>query len=110
MDKDEVSQTWNGYCPESQIKGKQVRMRLNSSDLYESEDTRLQMAIIIPGVQAVILKFRGKGKFRSTLKYGDEIENGEILSPQNIDSPPFNSPLDVFKDSEEIEVYIQLIP
>jgi hypothetical protein len=58
----EVEQMWNGYCPESQLQGKQIRMRLNNSDFYESEATGLQIAVI-KGVQAIILNFRGSGKF-----------------------------------------------
>lgn len=57
---------WSGYCPESAMKGELVKMRLNTNDLYESEETALQIAIF-PSVQAVILKTRGKGQFRSTI-------------------------------------------
>lgn len=56
---------WNGYCLESLLKGKTVRMRLNQNDFFESEETGLQI-YIIPRVQAVILNFRGQGKFRTT--------------------------------------------
>lgn len=103
-----ISNMWNGYCPESLLKGKTVRMRLNQHDFFESEETGLQICII-PGVQAVILNFRGKGKFRTTPNYGDEVENGELLSPQNTDRPPFNNPTVAFGDSEEIENYIVTI-
>ncbi len=101
----EISQIWNGYCPESLLKGKDVRMRLNEFDFFESEETGLQIAVL-SGVQAIILNFRGKGKFRQTPKYADEIENGELLSPQNTKSFPFNSPTVIFENSEEIENYI----
>lgn len=99
---------WNGYCPESQLKGKQVRMRLNQWDFYESEETKLQICVL-RGVQAIILNFRGEGKFRSTPNYADDIESGEILSPQNTERPPFNDPTAVFESSEEIEKYIETI-
>jgi hypothetical protein len=108
MTETKISNMWNGYCPESLLKGKTVRMRLNQHDFFESEETGLQICII-PGVQAVILNFRGKGKFRTTANYADEIENGEILSPQNSDRPPFNNPTTVFGESEEIEKYIATI-
>jgi len=42
----------------------------------------LQIAISFPGVQAVVLNFRGKGDFRKTVNYADDVENGELLSPQ----------------------------
>ena len=108
MPTTEITNRWNGYCPESLLQDKSVRMRLNQDDFYESEETGLQICVL-SGVQAVILNFRGKGKFRSTASYGDEIENGEILSPQNTDRPPFNDPATTFKGSEEIENYIKSI-
>ncbi len=108
MTETKISNMWNGYCPESLLKGKTVRMRLNQNDFFESEETGLQIGII-PGVQAVILNFRGKKKFRTTENYGDEVENGGILSPQNSDRPPFNNPTTAFKESEEIENYIATI-
>jgi hypothetical protein len=103
-----ISIMWNGYCPESLLKGRTVRMRLNQNDFFESEETGLQICII-PGVQAVVLNFRGKGKFRESPTFGDEVENGEILSPQNSDRPPFNNPTTAFGESEEIENYIATI-
>ncbi len=108
MTETEISNMWNGYCPESLLKGKTVRMRLNQNDFFESEETGLQIGVI-PGVQAIILNFRGKGKFRETRTFGDEVENGEILSPQNSDRPPFNNPTTTFGESEEIENYIATI-
>lgn len=101
-----ISKMWNGYCPESLLINKDVRMRLNQDDFYESEETGLQIAVL-PGVQAIILNFRGEGKFRSTVSYADEIENGELLSPQNSNRFPFNNPTCVFNNSEEIEAYIR---
>jgi hypothetical protein len=83
------NQIFDGYCPESRLEGEQVRMRLNSHDFFESEKTGLQIAISYPGVQAVALKFRGKGDFRKTVTYADEVENGELLSPQLVDRYPY---------------------
>ncbi|WP_354361848.1 hypothetical protein [Pedobacter sp. UYP30] len=108
VNESKISNMWNGYCPESLLDGKTVRMRLNQNDFFESEETGLQICIIT-GVQAVILNFRGQGKFRTNIKYADEIENGEILSPQNSDRPPFNNPTTAFGESEEIEKYITTI-
>jgi hypothetical protein len=108
MSENKISEIWDGYCPESLLKGKEVRMRLNDWDFYESEETHLQ--ICISGPQAIILNFRGKGKFRSTPSFGDEAETGQMLSPQNTARQPFNNPTEVFKGSEEIQNYIQAIP
>ncbi|MHB1177260.1 MAG: hypothetical protein ACYCZO_02905 [Daejeonella sp.] len=46
-----IDQPFDGYCPESRLKGRKVRMRLNSYDFFESEETGLQIAICYPGVQ-----------------------------------------------------------
>lgn len=108
MTETNIANMWNGYYPESLLKGKTIRMRLNQHDFFESEETGLQICII-PGVQAVILNFRGKSKFRTTENYADEIQNGEILSPQNSDKPPFNNSTIAFGESEEIENYIATI-
>lgn len=55
---------FDGYCPESLIKGKQVEMRLNEDDFWESVETGLQMTVFPPF--ANILRWRGKGKFRQS--------------------------------------------
>lgn len=108
LEPQELDQMWNGYCPESWLKGKRVKMRLNKNDFFESEETGLQIAVL-SGVQAIILNFRGKGDFRSTISYADDIENGELLSPQNTDKPPFNNPTQIFENSQQIENYINSI-
>jgi hypothetical protein len=107
-EKFELDQMWDGYCPESLLRGKKIRMKLNRSDFYESEETGLQISVK-PGIQAVIMNFRGKGNFRIEPEFADEIENGELLSPQNTDKPPFNNPTVIFEKSEEIEAYIRSI-
>jgi hypothetical protein len=104
-EKKKLAQMWNGFCPESWLEGKRVRMRLNDDDFFESEATGLQI-LVLRGVQAIILKFRGNGEFHSTKNYADEIETGELLSPQTSESIPFNNG-EVFYKSEEIEEYIK---
>lgn len=75
---------WDGYCPESFLQNKKIRMRLNRSDFFESEETGLQVCIPAPGVQAVIMNFRGKGEFReSSIDYADKQSNFEYLAFQN---------------------------
>jgi hypothetical protein len=97
---------WDGYCPESALKGEKVRMRLNRHDFFESEATGLQICIV-PDLQAVILKFRGDGSFKKKKTYGHEIAHHEILSPQNKDTPMFNYPVEVFESNDAIKDYIQ---
>lgn len=108
LEPQELDQMWNGYCPESWLKGKQIKMRLNKNDFFESEETGLQIAVL-SGVQAIILNFRGKGDFRTSITYAHDIENGELLSPQNTDRPPFNNPTQIFENSQQIENYINSI-
>lgn len=55
---------FDGYCPESLLKGKHVEMRLNEDDFWESEATGLQMTVFPP--YATILRWRGKGRFRES--------------------------------------------
>lgn len=105
MNKQNISTTWNGYCPESWLKGKTIRMRLNTSDFFESEETGLQICVL-KGLQAVILNFRGKGKFKTSPEYADDMDCGELLSPQNTDMPPFNNPAVLFKSSKDIQQYV----
>lgn len=100
-----ITNSWNGYCPESWLQEKTVHMCLNEDDFFESEATGLQLAVL-PGLQAIILNFRGNGKFKKEKTYADEIENGELLSPQNSSLPPFNNPATIFSSGEEIEKYI----
>lgn len=103
-----VDVMWNGLCPESLILGKRVRMKLNRNDFFESEKTGLQI-LVLSGVQAVILNFRGKGEFKVSPKYADEIENGEILSPQNSNKIPFNNPTEIFDEISHIVNYVAKI-
>lgn len=102
-----TSMYWDGYCPESALQGKQVRMRLNGNDFYESEATGLQIAVL-SGVQAIIMNFRGEGEFRSTPTYADKIENGELLSPQTKGEALYNDG-ELFEDNEEISDFIKTI-
>ena len=95
---------WNGYCPECWSKGKSVRMKLNTNDFFECEETGLQICVL-RGIQAIILNFRGAGNFRSTETYADEIENSEILSAQTMSKAPFNNG-EIFGSSEEISNFI----
>ncbi|RYE58577.1 MAG: hypothetical protein EOP48_03245 [Sphingobacteriales bacterium] len=102
----ETFMDFTGYCPESLLQGKQVRMRLNTNDFFESEATGLQIAIPYPGVQAVIMSFRGEGKFREKAQYAED--NGERFSPQTTNSFPFCH-LDLLQSAGEVKNYIDTI-
>lgn len=98
-------QFFDGYCPESKLEGEKVGMRLNADDFFESEKTGLQIAISFPGVQAVVLNFRGSGDFRKTIQYAHEVENGEMLSPQISDRFPFCGN-ELFSSENEFRQYV----
>jgi len=65
---------FDGYCPESLLKGRQVEMKLNRDDFWESLETGLQMTVFPP--YAAILRWRGKGKFRES---SNEIASDELI-------------------------------
>ncbi len=106
-----VSLFWNGYCPECAFKGMNEKMKLNDDDFYECEESGLQIVLTFPNFFASILKFRGKGKWRTNPDYAHELPRNEILCRQISDDVPLlESELNVgyaqFKNSEEIEKYI----
>lgn len=69
---------FDGYCPESKLKGKQVEMRLNEDDFWESEETGLQVVISEP--YAVLLKWRGKGAFRNGSAVASDTWGGLVMA------------------------------
>jgi len=68
---------YDGYCPESLLKDELVEMRLNEDDFWESEATGLQIAISPP--YAIILCWRGNGKFRTSSEKASDIFTGLIM-------------------------------
>jgi hypothetical protein len=69
---------FDGFCPESRLKGKQVRMRLNQDDFWESEETGLQITSFPP--YAAVLAWRGKGLFKKNKEYADKYHKNLILT------------------------------
>jgi hypothetical protein len=67
-----------GYCPESLLQGKQVEMRLNEDDFWESEATNLQITVFPP--YATILRWRGSGKFKQSSEVASNSLVGLILT------------------------------
>ncbi len=65
---------FEGYCPESLLKGRKVEMKLNQDDFWESLETGMQMTVFPP--YAAILKWRGKGKFRES---SNQIASDELF-------------------------------
>ena len=69
---------FDGYCPESLLKGEQEEMKLNENDFWESETTGLQMSIFSP--YAAILRWRGNGKFRVSSVLASDVLTGLIMA------------------------------
>ncbi|HLG34611.1 MAG TPA: hypothetical protein VI757_06980 [Bacteroidia bacterium] len=102
---------WNGYCPECLLKGERVGMKLNSYDFFECEKSALQIVLPFPNFFASILKFRGKGEWRTNSDYAHESPRNELLCKQISDKvPTLDSELNIdyaqFKNTDEIENYI----
>ena len=83
-----MKEFFDGFCPESRLIGKSVKMRLNTSDFFESEETGLQI-YLIPGVLAVKLNIRGSGEFKQTVVYASDFVCGEALVDQQKEKIPF---------------------
>jgi hypothetical protein len=86
---------FDGYCPESLLKGKQVEMRLNEDDFWESEATGLQMTVFPP--YAAILRWRGKGNLRELSgKASDEL-TGLVMAMAHVEDGK-----EIFPDKQNI--------
>jgi nuclear transport factor 2 (NTF2) superfamily protein len=86
---------FDGYCPESLLKGKHVEMRLNEDDFWESEATGLQMTVFLP--YAAILRWRGKGKFRQSSDVASNVLTGLVMTEAQKEDGK-----EIFPDEENI--------
>ena len=96
-----------GYCPESLLKGKKVKMKINSWDFWESPETGLQILGWFP-IYAVILPFRGKGNFKEFQSREPETLNDLILIHSGHKGSHFlPADNDFFKSKEEMAAYLE---
>ncbi len=86
---------FDGYCPESLLKGDRVEMRLNEDDFWESEATGLQMTIFPPF--ATILRWRGNGKFRASSDVASNLFTGLVITEAQKDEGQ-----EIFPDEKNI--------
>ena len=77
----EIQIYFDGYCPESLLKGKSAEMRMNEDDFWESEATGLQVSVFSP--YATILPWRGQGKFRGSSQRASGLLSGLVLTKGN---------------------------
>jgi hypothetical protein len=74
---------FDGYCPESLLKGIKAEMRLNEDDFWESEATGLQVSVFPPF--AAVLPWRGASKFRTSSPLASQTVSGLMLVETQID-------------------------
>lgn len=86
---------FDGYCPESKLIGRKVKMRLNSDDFWESEATGLQISVFPP--YAAILPWRGEGHF----KIHDRVASDEYYSYW-LTSTSKQAGQEIFPDTEDL--------
>ena len=61
---------FDGYCPESKLRGIIAETQLNEDDFWESTETGLQITTFPP--YAAVLSWRGKGKFKIHVQNASE--------------------------------------
>lgn len=100
---------FDGYCPESILKGEKVVMLLNEDDFFESPTTGLQMTCFPP--YATILKWRGKGKFKFHRYEAPDYYRGLIFAKasneRNREIYPDQN--EILTDSFELKQYLQTV-
>ena len=100
---------FDGYCPESLLKGKKVEMKLNKDDFWESLETGLQVTVFPPF--ATILRWRGKGKFRQSSDVASKTIKGLKLTEARIEEGKeiYPNEKEIINIEFELEFYLQQI-
>lgn len=97
---------FDGYCPESLLKGLQIEMRLNEDDFWESEATGLQVTVFPP--YAAILKWRGKGNFKQSSGFASAACAGLLLTKTQTANGKefFPDEENIFSGIQDLEQYL----
>ncbi len=98
---------FTGFCPESELLGQKIKMRLNEDDFWESPATGLQILAQMPS--AVILAWRGAGKFKKPILYAPE-DTGLFLLDLPTDSASITPSGQFIAVRKELENYLNNIP
>ena len=97
---------FDGNCPESQLRGQQVEMKLNHDDFWESEATGLQIAVFPP--YAAILRWRGDRRFRESSEVASNQLTGLILTEAHSEAGTefFPDENKIIKNSSDLDSYL----
>ncbi len=95
----------DGYCPYCQIEGKNIELKMNTSDLWECPSCNLQFSHP-DGFTMVIIKEKGKGVFRKNSAKATEEICGALFFEADKDIEVLPSK-DVIEDSSQLLIYIQ---
>lgn len=100
---------FDGYCPESMLKGKKVEMKLNEDDFWESIETGLQMTVFSPF--ATILRWRGKGNFRTSSDVASKIIKGLLITEAQFEEEKeiYPNEKEIIQNEFDLEWYLQSI-
>lgn len=100
---------FDGFCPESALKGEKVEMKLNDQDFWESIKTRLQITTFPP--YAAILAWRGKGIFKIHEEIASNHHKELIICTASIEKGKeiFPNEKEVINNSFDLEYYINSI-
>ena len=100
---------FDGYCPESKLRGIIAEMQLNEDDFWESTETGLQITTFPP--YAAILSWRGKGKFKIHVQNASE-QRFKLILTRSSKVPGkeiFPEQSAYFKSEDELSAYLQSI-
>ncbi len=95
--------TFDVYCPTCRETGLDTGMLLNEYDLFECAYCGLQVMLVVPGVQAVVLSEIGNGKL-SDGKHNQHF--GKVLYKQDLNYPPFSKLSKPIEDIGELMAWL----
>lgn len=108
MEPNSIRLFFDGYCPESLIQGKRVEMRLNEDDFWESLETGLQITAFPP--YAVLLRWRGEGKFRESSGFASDECTGLVMTESSLEEGkemlPSEELFGIIGNNKDLRIYL----